>query len=160
MTFYRADKRSPEQIRKAGGFYPRSADSADTIKKRFKTNFSQNGGELSKIHVISPNPDFVSFGTNLESGGLAETRNYFYEVKIPGMKEMPITPEVMGTATVKKFAPVIAPKLLLTGDNVDSSQFVAMEPKMAHEATFATPVSSQYITRYRDNSAGPQFLNF
>ncbi|OTA15177.1 YD repeat [Xenorhabdus vietnamensis] len=161
MTFYRADDRSPDQIRQAGGFYPRSADSADTIKDRFKTNFSQDGGTLSQNHVRSPNPDFVSFGTDLESGGYAGTRNYLYKVEIPGMKEMPITPGVMGTATVGRIMPVSAPKLLLTGDNVASSQFIAMMPKRTSEATFATPVPSDYITGYRARGAeGSQFLDF
>ncbi|MBO0114122.1 hypothetical protein JND34_15240, partial [Listeria monocytogenes] len=85
-------------------------------------------------------PDYISFGTDLDSGGYADTRSYFYEVKIPGLRQQNITAEVIGTQSVRTGPKVSAPRLLLDGHSVDTSNFVAMLPARTVEATFVTPV--------------------
>ncbi|CQH97669.1 Rhs family protein [Yersinia enterocolitica] len=149
MTFYRGDDRSPEAIRKAGGFYPRSGDSSKDVLTRFKKAFSEDAAGHSQAHVRQGNPDYISFGTDLDSGGYADTRSYFYEVKIPGLRQQNITAEVIGTQSVRTGPKVSAPRLLLDGHSVDTSNFVAMLPARTVEATFVTPVPIQFISRYR-----------
>ncbi|MEN4700012.1 RHS repeat-associated core domain-containing protein [Pantoea agglomerans] len=149
MTFLRADDRAPTEIKKYGGFTARSADSRENILSRFRKAFSEDAAGHSQAHVRQGNPDYISFGTDLESGGFAETRSHLYEVKIKGMKVTDITGDTMGTATVKKGPKVSAPRLLLSGESVDASEFVAMMPARTVEATFITPVPLQNITRYR-----------
>nr|WP_241493793.1 RHS repeat-associated core domain-containing protein [Enterobacter cancerogenus] len=149
MTFFRADDRAPTEIKKYGGFTARSADSRENILSRFKKAFSEDAAGHSQAHVRQGNPDYISFGTDLESGGYAETRSHLYEVKIKGMKVTDITGDTMGTAAVRKGPKVSAPRLLLSGDSVDTSEFVAMMPARTVEATFITPVPLQNITRYR-----------
>ncbi|HGJ5906600.1 MAG TPA: RHS repeat protein [Arsenophonus nasoniae] len=157
--FYRGDDRSPEVIKSAGGFFPRSPDPASVIKKRFIEIFSFDAGTLAKNHVTSPNPDFVSFGTTLESGGYAETRNYFYEVNIPDIAEVPISPITMGVEKVKTPPKILTPKLLLSAANAQDSKFIAMMPNKSVEATFITPVPYKYITRYKNNRTGGGWIN-
>ncbi len=149
--FYRGDDRSPEKIKASGGFFARSPDPADVIKMRFIEKFSNDAGTLAKNHVTSPNPDFISFGTTIDSGGYAETRDYFYKIEIPGMKEVPINSTYMGVANVKKPPKILTPKLLLSGENAQNSEFIAMMPNKSVEATFITPVPYKYLTHYKDN---------
>ncbi|WP_274712938.1 RHS repeat domain-containing protein [Xenorhabdus bovienii] len=156
--FYRGDDRAPEKLKESDGFFARSPKSVADIKKDFIKTFSIDGGTLAKNHVTSPNPDFVSFGTTLDSGGYAETRNYFYEVNIPGMKEVPVTPTTMGVDKVKTPPKILAPKLLLSDENAQCSEFIAMMPNKSVEATFITPVPYKYITRYKDNRNGSEWI--
>jgi hypothetical protein len=148
MTFYRADARSPEAIRKAGGFKPRSGDSSEDVLTRFKTAFSENAGSHSQEHVRQGNPDYISFGTDIDCGGYTNGRNV-YEIRIPNMQEVVISEKVLGTQSFNIGKPVIKPRLLLDNQTVDTSNFVAMLPALTVEATFVTPVPNKYIHRVR-----------
>lgn len=149
MAFYRGENRAPNKISEAGGFKPWSQDTPAEILQRFKSEFSKNATEHSQAHVRSPNRDYISFGTDMAAGGYADSRDYLYEIKIPKMHEQNITAQVLGTETLKFRKNVASPRLLLDGETVDTSNFVAMLPARTVEATFVTPIPKEYITRFR-----------
>jgi insecticidal toxin complex protein TccC len=147
----RGDDRSPEQILKAGGFYPRDNRGLE-IKKEFRNAMVSKGfNTLANEHVRSPVPGFVSLGMDEDSGGYGDTRNYLYRMEIPGLKEREINHQILGLQQPFEFKPKggLSARLLMSDDSLERADFVAMIPPRTVELTFITPIPAAYIVAYR-----------
>ncbi|MCW1243700.1 RHS repeat protein [Pseudomonas sp. SAICEU22] len=147
----RGDDRSPEQILKAGGFYPRDNRGLE-IKKEFRNAVVSKGfNTLANEHVRSPVPGFVSLGMDEDSGGYGDTRNYLYRMEIPGLKEREINNQILGLQQPFEFKPKggLSARLLMSDDSLERADFVAMIPPRTVELTFITPIPAAYIVSYR-----------
>jgi insecticidal toxin complex protein TccC len=148
----RGDDRSPETIRKAGGFFPRD-NRGPEIKDEFRqAAVGKSMNTLSQEHVRSPVPGYVSTGMDENSGGYGDTRAYLYRMEIPGLAERAINDQTLGLNTSFEFIPKgrLHARLLMSGSTLDQSKFVAMIPPMTVEMTFITPIPSAYIVAYRE----------
>ncbi|WP_445570847.1 RHS repeat domain-containing protein [Pseudomonas sp. E102] len=147
----RGDDRSPEQILKAGGFYPRDNRGLE-IKKDFRNAVVSKGfNTLASEHVRSPVPGYVSLGMDEDSGGYGDTRNYLYRMEIPGLKEREINNRTLGLQQPFEFKPKgrLSARLLMSDDSLENADFVAMIPPVTVELTFITPIPAAYIVSYR-----------
>ncbi|WP_434631477.1 RHS repeat-associated core domain-containing protein [Pseudomonas sp. Z1-29] len=147
----RGDDRSPEQIHKAGGFYPRD-NRGPEIKREFRSALVNKGfNTIANEHVRSPVPGFLSTGMDEDSGGYGDTRNYLYRMEIPGLKERNVNEKTLGLEQPFEFKPKgkLSARLLMSGDSLDQADFVAMIPPMTVELTFITPIPAAHIVAYR-----------
>ncbi|WP_259696278.1 RHS repeat-associated core domain-containing protein [Pseudomonas brassicacearum] len=147
----RGDNRSPDQIRAAGGFYPR-----DNRGQKFKQEFGQTlvakgFNTLANEHVRSPVAGYVSTGMDEASGGFGDSRAYLYRMEVPGLKERDVSEQTLGLESPFKFTPKgrLDARLLMSGDTLDQSEFVAMIPPTTVEMTFITPIPKAYIVAFR-----------
>lgn len=147
----RADNRTPEQIRTAGGFFPRD-NRGPQNKQEFRQAVVTKGiNTQAQEHVRNPIAGYVSTGMNEESGGYGDTRDYLYRMEIPGLREQAINDQTLGLGSPFKFTPKgrLDTRLLMSGDTLDQSDFVAMIPPMTAEMTFITPIPNAYIVASR-----------
>ncbi|WP_223486311.1 RHS repeat-associated core domain-containing protein [Pseudomonas sp. A-RE-19] len=147
----RGDNRSPEQIRAAGGFFPRD-NRGLKIKQEFRQAVVAKGiNTQAQEHVRNPVAGYVSTGMNEESGGYGDTRAYLYRMEIPGLREQAINDQTLGLGSPFKFTPKggLDARLLMSGDTLDQSEFVAMIPPRTVEMTFITPIPDAYIVAFR-----------
>ncbi|WP_256661479.1 RHS repeat-associated core domain-containing protein [Pseudomonas sp. F01002] len=148
----RGDNRSPDTIRKAGGFFPRD-NRGPEIKQEFKQTAVTKGiNTLAREHVSSPNPAYVSTGMDEDSGGYSDTRNFLYRMEVPGLIERDINDQTLGLGKPFKFTPKgrLDTRLLMSDDTLDQSTFVAVIPATTVELTFITPIPSANIVAYRE----------
>ncbi|WPN57085.1 RHS repeat-associated core domain-containing protein [Pseudomonas sp. P9_31] len=147
----RGDNRDPDQIRTAGGFFPRD-NRGSKIKEEFRQAAVTKGiNTLAQEHVRSPVAGYVSTGMDEDSGGYGDTRAFLYRMEIPGLKERAINDQTLGLGSPFKFIPKgrLGTRVLMSGDTLDQSEFVAMIPPMTVEMTFITPIPSAHIVAYR-----------
>ncbi|MFJ2714382.1 RHS repeat-associated core domain-containing protein, partial [Pseudomonas sp. NPDC087346] len=147
----RGDNRTPEQIRAAGGFFPRD-NRGLAIKQEFKQEVKIKGiNTKSQEHVRNPVPGYVSTGMNEESGGYGDSRAYLYRMEIPGLREQVINDQTMGLEPPFTFTPRknMDARLLMSGATLEQSEFVAVIPGMTVEMTFITPIPSANIVAFR-----------
>ncbi|SFX86588.1 MULTISPECIES: RHS repeat domain-containing protein [unclassified Pseudomonas] len=147
----RGDNRSPDEIRRAGGFFPRD-NRGLKIKQEFREALMTKGfNTLANEHVRSPVPGYVSTGMDEDSGGYGDTRNYLYRMEIPGLEERSVDQQTLGIDKPFKFVPKgrLDARLLMSNDTLDQANFVAMIPPMTVEVTFITPIPSAYIVSFR-----------
>ncbi|WP_261985218.1 RHS repeat-associated core domain-containing protein, partial [Pseudomonas arsenicoxydans] len=151
IVVMRGDNRSPDTIRKAGGFFPRD-NRGPEIKQEFKqTVVTKTINALAREHVSVPNPAYISTGMNEESGGYGDTRAFLYRMEVPGLIERDINDQTLGLDKPFKFAPKnrLDTRLLMSDDTLDQSSFVAVIPATTVEVTFITPIPSANIVAYR-----------
>ncbi|EZP27411.1 RHS repeat domain-containing protein [Pseudomonas sp. RIT288] len=151
VVVMRGDDRAPEQIRAAGGFFPRDNRGAQ-IKEEFRQAAISKGiNTLANEHVRSPVPGFISTGMDEDSGGYGDTRNYLYRMEIPGLQEREVNQQTLGLATPPKSIPKgrLGTRILMSDDTLNNSGFVAMIPPMTVEMTFITPIPNEYIIAFR-----------
>jgi insecticidal toxin complex protein TccC len=147
----RGDDRTPDQIRTAGGFFPRDNRGAK-IKEEFRQAAVTKGiNTQAQEHVRSPVAGYVSTGMDEDSGGYGDTRAYLYRMEIPGLKERAINDQTLGLGSPFKFTPKgrLDTRLLMSNDTLDQSDLVAMIPPLTVEMTFITPIPIAYIVAYR-----------
>ncbi|AHL35810.1 toxin [Pseudomonas brassicacearum] len=147
----RGDNRSPDEIRRAGGFFPRD-NRGLKIKQEFREALMTKGfNTLANEHVRSPVPGYVSTGMDEDSGGYGDTRNYLYRMEIPGLEERSVDQQTLGIDKPFKFVPKgrLDARLLMSNNTLDQANFVAMIPPMTVEVTFITPIPSAYIVSFR-----------
>ena len=147
----RGDDRTPDQIRAAGGFFPRDNRGLQ-IKEEFRHAAVTKGiNTLAVEHVRSPVPGYVSTGIDENSGGYSDTRNYLFLMEIPGLEEREVSQQTLGVTARPKPIPNgrIGTRVLMSGDTLDQSDFVAMIPPMTVEMTFITPIPSRDIVAFR-----------
>ncbi|MDR6959123.1 insecticidal toxin complex protein TccC [Pseudomonas brassicacearum] len=147
----RGDNRSPDEIRRAGGFFPRD-NRGLKIKQEFREALMTKGfNTLANEHVRSPVPGYVSTGMDEDSGGYGDTRNYLYRMEIPGLEERSVDQQTLGMDKPFKFVPKgrLDARLLMSNNTLDQANFVAMIPPMTVEVTFITPIPSAYIVSFR-----------
>ncbi|WLH13746.1 RHS repeat-associated core domain-containing protein [Pseudomonas hefeiensis] len=151
VVVMRGDDRSPTEIHKAGGFFPRDNRGA-AIKREFRDALvTKKFNTLANEHVRSPVAGYVSTGMDEDSGGYGDTRNYLYRMEIPGLKERSVDDQTLGLNSTFTFTPKgrLDARLLMSDATLDQSEFVAMIPPMTVEVTFITPIPSAYIVSFR-----------
>jgi insecticidal toxin complex protein TccC len=151
VVAFRGDDRSPTKIRAAGGFFPRD-NRGPAIKNEFKQAIVKKGmNTQAQEHVRSPVPGYVSTGMDEDSGGYGDTRAYLYQMEVPDMSERAVNEQTLGLGAPFKFTPKgrLDARLLMSGETLDQSEFVAMIPPMTVEMTFITPIPSANIVAFR-----------
>lgn len=157
----RGDDRTPDQIRTAGGFFPRD-NRGPKIKEEFRQAAVTKGiNTQAQEHVRSPIAGYVSTGMDEDSGGYGDTRAYLYRMEIPGLKEQAVNDQTLGLGSPFKFTPKgrLDTRLLMSGNTLDQSKFVAMIPPLTVEMTFITPIPSAFIVAYRPAKSN-QWISF
>ncbi|TBN31099.1 RHS repeat-associated core domain-containing protein, partial [Pseudomonas sp. BGI-2] len=147
----RGDDRSPNTIRKAGGFFPRD-NRGEKIKDEFAQAVLSKGiNSLAQGHVRSAVPGYVSTGMDEDSGGYGDSRGYLYRMDVPDLRERDINEQTLKLGAPFNFTPKgrLDTRLLMSGDTIDQSEFVAIIPPMTVEMTFITPIPNANIVAFR-----------
>ncbi|MHA6306294.1 hypothetical protein ACX3SV_04245 [Hafnia paralvei] len=153
MIVWRADNRSPEEIKRAKGFHPRSRRSPREVIQSFRMNYSEDPKLHAMEHVRASNDNYVSTGVDDTCGGYIHAR-YIYEIDIPDLNPAIFSNLTLGfNGPLKRFRQTsFDPKLMLTGTTIDNSEMVAiLQPKL--ELTFVTPIPLKYIKKFRETNS-------
>ncbi|WP_210554558.1 MULTISPECIES: RHS repeat domain-containing protein [unclassified Pseudomonas] len=151
----RSDNRSPDDIRSAGGFFPK--EPRKDYKQIFRNDVTKQGWNgHARTHVGFSNPRYVSTGIDDQSGGYAGQRRYLYRMEIPGLEERAINDSTLGLAAPMSFNPNrrMDTRLLMSATTVEESDFVAMIPGTTSEMTFINPIPSAFIVSYSEGGTG------
>ncbi|MFE9922236.1 hypothetical protein ACFYQA_11775 [Streptomyces sp. NPDC005774] len=116
MTFYRADTRPPELIRKTNGM--RSWEPASLSTEL--TTFLSRPREYSQEHVRSPNKRLVSMALNEECGGFASSDRHIYTIQVSGMYQFDAPPARSKLLT--------KPTLFANSDSLETATVIIMAP--------------------------------
>lgn len=152
----RSDNRSPDDIRSAGGFFPK--ERRGDYKQNFRTDITTQGWSgNARSHVGFSNPRYVSTGIDDNAGGYAGQRGYLYRMEIPGLEERAINDSTLGLAASMSVKPKsrLDTRLLMNKATLDEADFVAMIPGGTAEMTFISPIPSAFIVGYSAEGTGP-----
>ncbi len=139
---YRADHRTPDEIKKAGGFHSRHPSMK---REEFIKEFSEMGPfTYSQKAINFPDPKFVSVGFDTDAGGYAHNNRYLYEINMSNMREVTPTHENVGSKLRKEKWPI---HLAMDGPTILDSSTIAMKSRT--EYTFVTSIPEEWIKRVR-----------
>ncbi|CAL2095159.1 protein of unknown function [Tenacibaculum sp. 190524A02b] len=147
---YRSDSRTPKDIEKAGGFFPRKTLSIEQVRAHILYYCGANGSgkkpqDLTRLIISSPQPEYVSTALNDDTGG--QHRGYLYTMQLENLMEVPFSDEVLGQKlNVKKN--LNNPTLLLNAKTLAQATMVALKlPRGAQEVTFLTGIPYENIIK-------------
>lgn len=152
----RSDNRSPEDIRAAGGFYPK--ERRGDYKQNFRNDITTQGWSgNARSHVGFSNPRYVSTGIDDNAGGYAGQRGFLYRMEIPGLEERAINDSTLGLAAPMSVKPKsrLDTRLFMNRATLDESDIVAIIPGGTAEMTFISPIPSAFVMGSSAQGTGP-----